>query len=308
MNQFFIAYTQVIREENCFFWNAKVTSQEDLFFSQELEVTFDEGQEWRARGQVKIHYYDHGFIVLHYGFHVETELMLSIEMREMCLKETKPWLTTHKWKWSTPFGERSLYQVHYEILKNKALVKEEQPWYTLVAREVPGFFSKHLIDEEECNYYYVEEEGHLLLDRSNCCCYYQHDCTRGEEFAWAILNLLEIALIRMKRYDEYDLILTKEMERVKAKELSPAHLSELAIFHLDFPSYLLKLDKTVQAYSDPMIRLYEEISKLLGFDEKRIDLRGLLQEWSVELRRRSIELPKQLKKFVVFMPQYKSKT
>lgn len=291
MNRFFIAYTQVINAD-------------DYCRPVEQSLSYSEPSQCDICGYVRTCEYDHGLRVIHFSFSIKSEMPINAKSREVLLRETKPWSMNQKWKWSTPYGEITLHQFYSELSKEIHIAKDMDTWYTLVAKEVPTFFAKRILEEEECNYYYLKDQGHILLDRTNCCLYYE-DAERGEVFAATVLKLLEIALVRMRFYEEFDQQLEYEIHRVKNLGMDLSRIDTLTIFNNEFPINLLKLEILLEDYSDPVRGLFEEISKQIGFDERRLDLRSLLQKWSIELKRWSIDFPKPLDKFVIRLtPQY----
>lgn len=307
-----------LEECNTFGYNVDLKDQRMNFLYFELRPPFKLLAQYRgktvASGNIFVHIYPTGYIVLHLAVYMRdiegTEIESETDLLDL-LHETKPWLDG-KWKWKSKFGCYSLKETFDQVFENISMsIFTEGKLAIGMLKWKPSIAIKADLEQYEINPSVLEEQlagSHYVKFRGG----YYGDSLAGIFIAkknrnyyiantyrtrrsilhsfWKLNHINEFLLYKSKVYDDYLKYIRKDRNELRELKLNKKYKFKTAnIIGKDFYkdtlyAYTMALDDYVTELGPNLRALYTLISKVDGFDDKRTKLKAALEEWIDDIK------------------------
>lgn len=253
-----------------------------------------------ADGNVFIHIYPSGYLVLHLAIALKQHKQWAFSELRTVLRETRPGSSNTRWIWWSRLGTGDLAEI-VKIVKENTLrsIFENPPsikssdWFSALkisseveSEKIVSLFLKGGYDcfEFSCVEYMLSSRQGLI------CCFSPFRKRKSAlRLFWKILVLYEFVLLKNFIYETYADLLRSEILKLREFRLSPLRklikedIRHFSVFNPLIPQYLFALDKHIRSAKPFHRRVYSSISQGMGFDARREKVKELLKEWEIEV-------------------------
>lgn len=264
-----------------------------------LKATLD--GETRADGNIFLHFYPCGFIILHLAVSFKANCLENVEELRKSVEETRPWRKNNKWIWTCKFGQNSLYdimeyvksQLSISVYTNKFISDDKCKWHStlkigtrekagkIVSQFLKGDYERFNIDDDE--YIFSSHQGVIYLFPFNAL------KTSVLHSFWKKFSLIEFIMLKQAIYQSYidhlssEILSLKNFRQDTIRKLTKEDFIRFSIYDSNIPTFLQALDRHILNSYPFYRRIYVSISLGKGFDEQRKKVLELAKEWEIEV-------------------------
>jgi hypothetical protein len=307
-------------------WPHKAPSGAGVIFDKEVEVEDERmalahfglnrplflkaasGGRGQAQGNLFIHLYPSGYIILHVALSLSPHLLENHEQLGEAVVESRPGNKYGSWTWSSRLGEMSLYKTLEAVKTNLAETFLEEPrelaaqgeWRSmlrLVTASPAEPFGKTFFRD---NYHVFditarrrrsEANEFLLSSKQGIIVVLSPGRTRrsARDLFWRTMTINEFVILKKQIYQDYAKFLRPEIIKLRNYRLDKVHklvkedLKRINVYDRHIPVYLYLLDTYTQAAKSFYRRLYVEFSNAVDLDKDRDAVKDLVKEWQSEV-------------------------
>ena len=262
----------------------------------------------RAEGKVFIHIYPSGYIALCLAVALTWQDKRPIFNLHKLIQETRPWRKDTTWTWASVIGrgtladltERVKVNLHHSLFIDRSLRWREGQWHTAIKlvsdADAKQCSSELLMTRGECEALDLQNYGaaslkYLVASRQGLVCVVAPLAKRNTALRlfWKILALYEFVNLKQRIYDDYASFLRNEVGHLRDFRLSlkrkvvKEDVLRFSVYDHKIPLFLSALDNYIKVAAPFHRRIYSAISTGVGFDERRIKVKMLVEEWNEEI-------------------------